>query len=44
LLFPVDARGEALWNVLRGPMRFIFIVDAVLMLANGALGAAYDAL
>jgi hypothetical protein len=30
-------KGEALWDVLQGPMRFIFIVDAVLMLTNGEL-------
>jgi hypothetical protein len=34
-------QGEALWDVLRGPMRFIFIVDATLMALNAALCAAY---
>jgi len=27
-------RGESLWNVLTGPMLFIFVVDFTLMLAN----------
>ena len=27
-------RGESLWNVLNGPMAFIFVVDFALMLAN----------
>lgn len=34
-------QGESLWNVLHGPMRFIFFIDATLMVANGALSAAY---
>lgn len=30
-------RGESLWNVLTGPMAFIFAVDFALMLANAAV-------
>lgn len=30
-------QGEAFWDVLSGPMKFIFVVDATLMLANAAL-------
>lgn len=30
-------RGESLWNVLTGPMAFIFAVDCALMLANAAI-------
>jgi len=36
-------KGDALWDVLQGPLRFIFVVDAILMLANGATGIAYYA-
>ena len=32
-------QGEALWPVLSGPMFFIFVVDFVLMVANGVLAA-----
>jgi hypothetical protein len=32
-------RGEALWDVLSGPMLFIFVVDFTLMLANAAVSA-----
>ena len=32
-------RGESLWDVLSGPMLFIFIGDFTLMLANAAVGA-----
>ena len=32
-------RGESLWDVLSGPMLFIFIVDAALMLANAVVSA-----
>jgi hypothetical protein len=32
-------RGESFWDVLSGPMLFIFAVDFVLMLANAAVGA-----
>ena len=32
-------RGEALWDVLSGPMLFIFVVDFTLMLANAVAGA-----
>lgn len=31
--------GQPLWAVLQGPMLFIFCMDCVLMLANGALAA-----
>jgi hypothetical protein len=37
-------RGESLWNVLTGPMLFIFAVDFILMLANAAVGAGLLAL
>jgi hypothetical protein len=30
-------RGDALWDVLKGPMLFIFAVDALLMLVNAVL-------
>ena len=30
-------KGESLWPVLSGPMRFIFVVDATLMVANAVL-------
>lgn len=32
-------RGESLWDVLNGPMLFIFAVDFTLMLANAAIGS-----
>ena len=32
-------QGESLWPVLSGPMFFIFVVDFVLMVANGVLAA-----
>jgi hypothetical protein len=32
-------RGESLWEVLSGPMLFIFAVDFTLMLANAAVSA-----
>ena len=35
-------KGESLWNVLRGPMRFIFFVDITLMVANGVLSGVYS--
>lgn len=34
-------QGEAYWDVLTGPMRFIFCVDATLMVVNGGLALAY---
>jgi hypothetical protein len=32
-------RGESLWDVLSGPMLFIFAVDFTLMIANAVVGA-----
>jgi hypothetical protein len=32
-------RGESLWDVLTGPMLFIFTVDCVMTLANAVVGA-----
>ena len=32
-------RGESLWNVLNGPMLFIFVVDFTMMLANAVVSA-----
>jgi hypothetical protein len=32
-------RGESLWDVLSGPMLFIFVVDFTLMLANAVVSA-----
>jgi len=32
-------RGESLWDVLSGPMLFIFVVDCTLMLANAVVSA-----
>lgn len=37
-------QGESLWNVLTGPMAFIFVVDFALMLANALVGAGLLAL
>lgn len=34
-----DGQAETLWPVLRGPMLFIFVVDGMLMVANGVLAA-----
>ena len=34
-------QGESLWDVHRGPMKFIFRVDAVLMIANALLCVCY---
>lgn len=33
-------QGDALWEVKTGPMRFIFIVDGILMTGNAAVGVA----
>ena len=30
-------KGESLWSVLSGPMRIIFVIDAMLMTVNGVL-------
>lgn len=32
-------RGESLWDVMSGPMLFIFVVDFTLMVANAAVAA-----
>jgi hypothetical protein len=32
-------RGESLWDVMSGPMLFIFAVDFTLMLANAVVSA-----
>ncbi|MEO8387424.1 hypothetical protein [Polaromonas sp.] len=37
--FSGGRQGESYWDVLKGPMLFIFSVDAALMLANGLLAA-----
>jgi hypothetical protein len=37
-------RGESLWDVLTGPMLFIFCVDCALMLANAVISAGLAAL
>jgi hypothetical protein len=37
-------QGESLWEVKTGPMRFIFVVDATLMVANAVLCIVYFAL
>jgi hypothetical protein len=37
-------RGESLWNVLNGPMAFIFAVDFALMFANASVCVGYSAL
>jgi hypothetical protein len=34
-------QGESLWDVHRGPMKFIFVVDAILMIANAVLCIIY---
>ncbi len=34
-------QGESLWDVHRGPMKFIFTVDALLMVANAVLCVIY---
>jgi hypothetical protein len=36
-------QGESLWDVHRGPMKFIFVVDATLLAANAALCFIYFA-
>ncbi|SPH21033.1 hypothetical protein ASD8599_01774 [Ascidiaceihabitans donghaensis] len=33
-----ERRGESFWNVLSGPMLFIFVIDAVETLLNGIAG------